>query len=139
MGVGKAPVRVQCPQTGSVYTGRARIQRRKESRKYHTNSNAIARRAEGQRGWPDRGSSGAGRGLYSLPHVGQTVPKRPLWGTFRTEKPKVFWAFLGVQIPSAPPFYLVKSKAFFSDLPHRAFVAHSHRAAMPDLRDWKRW
>jgi hypothetical protein len=80
-----------------------------------------------------------GRGLWSLPHMGQTVPKRPLWDTFRTEKPKVFWAFCGVQIPSAPPFYLVKSKAFFSDLPHRAFVAHSHRAAMPDLCDWKRW
>ncbi len=33
---------------------------------------------------------------------GETVPKEPLWETFRSEKPKVFWAFVGVQIPSAP-------------------------------------
>jgi hypothetical protein len=35
------------------------------------------------------------------PAVGQTGPKPPLWDTFRVEKPKVFWAFLGVQVPSA--------------------------------------
>ena len=42
----------------------------------------------------------------------QTVPKRPLWGTFRAEKPKVFWAFLGVQTPSAPPLFPCESKTF---------------------------
>jgi hypothetical protein len=36
-----------------------------------------------------------------LPHVEQTVPKRPLWDTFRTEKPKGFWVFSRVQTPFA--------------------------------------
>jgi hypothetical protein len=40
-----------------------------------------------------------------LAHVGQGRPRRPHWDTFRTEKLKVFWAFLGVQIPSAPPIF----------------------------------
>jgi hypothetical protein len=35
------------------------------------------------------------------PAVGQTVPKRPLWDTFRAEKPKVFWAFSVVQMTYA--------------------------------------
>ena len=33
--------------------------------------------------------------LVDFAHVGQTVPKQPLWDTFRAEKPKVFWALLG--------------------------------------------
>jgi len=65
---------------------------------------AKPRPASYARGWRrDHGSRRDGSGLYSLPHVGQTVPKRPLRDTFRSEKPKIFWAFLGVQIPSAPP------------------------------------
>ena len=39
----------------------------------------------------------------SLLHMGQTVPKEPLRETFQAEKAKVFWAFAGIQIPSAPP------------------------------------
>src|ERR1700735_2385335 len=35
----------------------------------------------------------------ACPLVGQTVPKQPLWDTFQPEKPKVFSAFSGVQIP----------------------------------------
>src|ERR1700682_3769940 len=51
-----------------------------------------------------------------LPHVGQTVPKRPLWDTFRTEKPKGFWVFSRVQTPFA------RQSFDFSPRPYRALT-----------------
>jgi hypothetical protein len=51
--------------------------------------------------------------VWVCPTWGKLYRKQPLREPFGAEKPKVFWAFLGVQIPFAPPIFPRKLKGVF--------------------------